>query len=226
MNDRPEAYLTDTAIQPANATAAGPNGRRTSVVLRDFVAAHLGLRVSIGDLRDALGDRAFGILLVAFALPNLLLISVPGVSSLLGIPLILLSWQLARGRQTPWFPRWIAQRSFAHEDFARVVDNGVPYLERVERLLRPRLAAVLSRNGDRLLGAFCLLLSVVIALPIPFGNWPPALAVCIIGLTLVERDGVAALLGIVAGIVSLVVAGGSVVALFSAFLYFLRASAF
>jgi hypothetical protein len=197
------------------------NGRRTSDVLRDFIAAHDEPRVRLSHLRDALGDRAFGILLVAFALPNLALVSVPGVSSLLGIPLILLSWQLAYGRRTPWFPRWLSARSFAREDFAGILNRSLPYLERTERLLRPRLIEFLHWTGDRAIGIACLALSVVIALPIPFGNWPPALALCVIGLAVVEKDGIAAVLGLLLGLASLALVSGVLLALSKAFLFFL-----
>jgi hypothetical protein len=56
-------------------------------------------------------------------------------------------------------------------------------------------------------------LSVVLALPIPFGNTPVALSIIIIALGLLEGDGVALLVGVCAGIaaaawnVGLVVAG-------------------
>src|SRR3546814_1398086 len=64
--------------------------RRTSDVLRRFIADFPGDRVSVADLTAALGDRAYGVLLFVFALPNLMPVNLPGVSSVLGVPLILL----------------------------------------------------------------------------------------------------------------------------------------
>ena len=40
-----------------------PNSRRTSQLLREFVASHTEPRITLGALRDALGDRGFGVLL-------------------------------------------------------------------------------------------------------------------------------------------------------------------
>ncbi len=61
----------DRDLAKASPGDALANGRRTSALLRDFVAGATGPRVSLGALRDALGDRGFGVLLFIFALPNL-----------------------------------------------------------------------------------------------------------------------------------------------------------
>jgi hypothetical protein len=76
---------------------------------------------------------------------------------------------------------------------------------------------LLSWTGERVIGLGLLVLTVVLALPIPFGNWLPAFAICIIGLAMVEKDGLAVLAGFAVGAVSLVVAGTVVVGLLHAF---------
>jgi hypothetical protein len=192
--------------------------RRTSHLLRDFVTSHPEPRISLGALRDALGDRGFGVLLFIFALPNLVPVNIPLLSAVLGLPLVLLAAQLTYGRHKPWFPRWLTARSFPREGFANVVLRSLPYLERAERLLRPRLTVLLSWTGERLIGLAILVLALVLALPIPFANWLPACAIAIIGLAIVEKDGLAVLVGLAVGVASLVVAAAVVIGLIKAFL--------
>jgi hypothetical protein len=60
-------------------------------------------------------------------------------------------------------------------------------------------------------------LAIVLTLPIPFGNWLPAFAICIVGLAIVEKDGVAVLIGLAVGVVSLFVAGAVLIGLLHAF---------
>jgi hypothetical protein len=192
--------------------------RRTSRLLRDFVTSHPEPRISLGALRDALGDRGFGVLLFIFALPNLVPVNIPLLSAVLGLPLVLLAAQLTYGRHKPWFPRWLTQRSFPREGFANVVLRSLPYLERAERLLRPRLTLLLSWTGERLIGLAILILALVLFLPIPFANWLPACAIAIIGLAIVEKDGLAVLVGIAVGVASLAVAAAVVIGLIKAFL--------
>jgi hypothetical protein len=195
------------ADEPDSDESAQPNGQRTSQLLRDFVASETGPRISLGALRDALDDRGFGVLLFVFAFPNLLPHNIPLVSAVLGLPLILLAAQLSYGRHKPWFPSWLAERSFPRLGFTAIVMHALPYLERAERLLRPRLTGLLSWTGERFIGVALLVLAIALTLPIPFGNFLPAFAIAIVGLALVEKDGVAVLVGFGVGVASLIVIG-------------------
>jgi hypothetical protein len=196
--------------------ATKPKSRRTSELLRDFVAEAGGARISLGGLRDALGDRGFGVLLFVFALPNLVPVNIPLLSAVLGLPLVLLAAQLSYGRHKPWFPEWLTDQTFPRRGFDAVVARTLPALERAERLLRPRLTVQYSWTGERLICIAILVLALVLTLPIPFANWLPACAIAMIGLAIVEKDGVAVLVGLAVGAASLVVAATVVIGLIKA----------
>jgi len=212
--------LQEDASPTGNAPDLAPRHwpRRTSHLLRDFVTNHPEPRISLGALRDALGDRGFGVLLFIFALPNLVPVNIPLLSAVLGLPLVLLAAQLTYGRHKPWFPHWLTEQSFPRDGFANIVLRSLPYLERAERLLRPRLTVLLSWTGERLIGLAILILALVLFLPIPFANWLPACAIAIIGLAIVEKDGLAVLVGLAVGVASLAVAAAVVIGLIKAFL--------
>lgn len=222
------------AIEGGNASAVGAaafcggaapdaaaKDRRTSSMLLDYVENVGSERVTVAELAAALGERAFGLLLLAFALPNIAPLVPPGLSTVLGLPLVLLSFQLACGRPAPWFPRMLGERSFARRDLLRMLERILPALRQVERLLRPRWTFVLGRGGERLAGGICLVLATIVLLPIPFGNILPALAISVLGLAIVEKDGLAALLGNVLALVSLAVVAAVLIALFQVFFFFL-----
>jgi hypothetical protein len=200
---------------------AQPNSRRTSQLLREFLASHTEPRISLGALRDALDDRGFGVLLFIFALPNLVPVNIPLLSAVLGLPLVLLAAQLSYGRHKPWFPDWLTEQSFPREGFTNVVLRALPFLERTERLLKPRLTTLLSWTGERLVGIAVLILALILTLPIPFANWLPACGIAIIGLAIVEKDGLAVLAGLAVGVASVLVAATVVIGLIKAFLYLL-----
>src|SRR6188768_3738189 len=168
MTGAPSPRLDDGG--PAKPSA---NKRRTSVLLREYIAGLDKPYASLGDLRDALGDRGFGVLLFIFALPNLVPVNIPLLSAVLGLPLVLLAAQLSYGRHKPWFPDWLTSQSFPREGFVAVVNRALPFLEHVERLLRPRLTVLLSWTGERLVGVAILILAIILTLPIPFANWLP-----------------------------------------------------
>jgi hypothetical protein len=91
----------------------------------------------------------------------------------------------------------------------------------VERLLRPRWTFLLGWNGERLVGFVCLILAIVLSLPIPLGNILPSIAISILGLAVVEKDGLAAALGYIMALVSFVVVAAVLIALAEAFVFFL-----
>ncbi|HMG49819.1 MAG TPA: exopolysaccharide biosynthesis protein [Inquilinus sp.] len=186
----PDAPPTETRDDPASGER---RRRRFSEVLRDLAAADRE-RIAIADILAAFGDRAFGALMLVFAAPNALP-TPPGTSSVLGAPLLFITFQLMIGRPVLCLPRLITQRSVARADFARLVDRMAPWLEKAERLLRPRLTILIGPVADRFIGAACLLLAVILFLPIPLGNIVPALAIAAFAIGLIERDGVAVSVG-------------------------------
>jgi hypothetical protein len=148
-------------------------------------------RIRLSELVVHLGDRTFGAILLVFAIPNLIPLP-PGSSTVLGIPLILAAAQLAMGRSSLWLPQVVGNRTLLRSDLERLVYHGVPALRRLERLLVPRLGPLLN---ERLIGAACLLLAVILILPIPFGNMLPGLGIAAFSLGLLQRDGLAVLVG-------------------------------
>jgi hypothetical protein len=175
-------------------------------------------RIAVSDLLAALGDRALAALLFVFAVPNVLPVP-PGTSAILGAPLIFLAAQLAFGRR-PWLPDVIARRTMTRADFAAVVRRIGPWLARAERMLRPRAMGLALPPMEYLVGLVCLLLAVVLVLPIPLGNMLPALAISLLALGVLARDGLWVLVGLAVAVVSAVVVSGVVFAMVKAAVYF------
>lgn len=167
-------------------------------------------RIYIRDLLLELDQRAIAAMLFVFAVPNTIPVP-PGVSGVLGAPLLFLAAQLMLGR-SPWLPAIIADRSFVRADFARILAKVGPWLEKAERLMRPRFSILTKPPAEYLVGALTLILAIVLFLPIPLGNMLPAIAICILALGLVQQDGLWVLAGAVTGIVSLVIVSGVIAA--------------
>lgn len=194
-----------------------PAGERVSQRLMALLADPLNERISVADLVAALGDRGFGLLLLLLTLPNAVPVPGPGLSAILALPAALLAAQMVVGLEQPRLPRRLQRWSFPRARVAAVLGHAVPSLERLERFLRPRRPVA----GDRLVGVVCLLLALVLALPIPFGNVPVAWALILVALAVIERDGLAMVVGMAAGAaaiawnVLLVIAGREAVAFFA-----------
>jgi hypothetical protein len=163
-------------------------------------------------LLAALHDRAIGALIFVFALPNIIPMP-PGASAVLGTPLLFLTAQLTFGRG-PWLPTFITARSMDRTQFAAVVHRVAPWLERAERLLRPRISVLARPPFEYVIGGICLILSTILFLPIPMGNMPPAIAICLFSLAIIERDGVWVLGALCATGASIFIIWGVLFALF------------
>ncbi|MCA3574527.1 MAG: exopolysaccharide biosynthesis protein [Aestuariivirga sp.] len=170
--------------------------------------------VTIGALVDSLGERAFGALMFIFAVPNIIP-TPPGTSAILGLPLIILTWQLMIGRQSLWLPEAIRKRRISREVLGSFVSKMTPIMSKIERVLKPRFGLVVSSDlAERMIGLVTFALSLVLFLPIPLNNMLPAAAISCIALGLAERDGVAVVVGYLLGAASV-----AVLALISSALY-------
>ncbi len=196
-----------------------PNGRRLSQILTAIALDEARDRISVGDLLDRFGNRAFGALIFIFAAPNALPVAVPGVSAILGAPLLFLTWQLATGRPHPWLPGMIRNRSIGRSEFLRLTQRLVPWLQGVERMVRPRVFVLTEPLAERLIGAVGLALAVILFLPIPFGNTLPGVALALFALGILERDGVAILAGLLSALVSVILVAGVLYGLVKATLF-------
>jgi hypothetical protein len=148
----------------------------------------------LGDLVDELGHRGFGALMFIFAVPNIIP-TPPGTSAILGAPLLMLTYQLMIGRKSIWLPHSLRGRVLDPGLVTAFVARILPWVERSERLLKPRILILTSPVCERLLGAIAFILALILFLPIPFGNILPAASISLMALGLAERDGVAVVSG-------------------------------
>jgi hypothetical protein len=182
------------SIPPLDPSSEG-SAHRTSDLL---VAAVQGEseRVTIGEIVDALDNRAFGLATLLFAIPSIIPMP-PGVPTVVGIALLIVSIQMVLGREDLWLPSLLSKRSFSRKALVDGFLKIKPQLGLIEHLARPRLLALTGRLATVLIGIVILAMAVVLILPLPpGGNFPPALACAVLGMGLVERDGVIVLVGL------------------------------
>ena len=171
---------------------------------------------TIGELADSLGERAFGALMFIFAMPNVIP-TPPGTSAILGLPLVILTWQVLMGRQTLWLPDVVRKRRISKEMLHTFVTKVTPMMAKLERVLKPRLGFIVASDlAERLIGLVAFPLALILFLPIPFGNIPPALAIACLALGLAERDGLAVIAGYVFSAASVAILAAVSSALYAA----------
>jgi hypothetical protein len=173
-------------------------GRRLGDILAE-ISQGSDPEIRLGDLTKAMGDRGYGLLIAAFALPNVLPIYLPGLSAVFGLPLIFVALQLVLGRHRLWLPRALLRRSVSRPLIARLAVALAPWLARLERALKPRWPGVMGPVTERLAGLLAVLLGLLLSLPIPLTNIPLSAPLVLLGLALAEEDGLMLVIALALG---------------------------
>ncbi len=178
--------------------------RRTSDIIFDLAQGPPTDAVAVADIIMAFGDRSFGLAMLLLAAVNCVPLPMPvGVSTPTGAVMMVFAVQLALGRPRPWLPARVLARTMRRSQVARVARAIVPRLRRIERVLRPRLPALVEGAGERVAGWACVVLAALLMLPIPFANFLPAVAIVLFSLGIVEKDGVLVAIAYVAMLAAL-----------------------
>ncbi|WP_052003085.1 exopolysaccharide biosynthesis protein [Microvirga sp. BSC39] len=189
------------------------NARTSQILLA--LASQPGERLTVREIMAVLQDRAFALLIVLLGLPNCLPMP-PPIPLVCGLLLALVAVQIVFGREAPWLPRQLMNRSMARTDVERAVGRAIPVFRRLERISRPRMIFLDTPLAMRLMGAVILVLSLGLLFAPPFvGQIPLGLAVCLVGLGLVERDGFVVVGGLLVGSFGLTLSLGFVYAIFT-----------
>ena len=183
-----------------------PREAGTRAILDALLDGDPAQSLDFDDLLDGLGRRAFGMLLFVAALPAFIPIPIGGALS--GPLIMLVAAQLLVGMVHPWLPGFIARRGPKRQALARFERMVDPWLARLERIVRPRLTAVLDHPlATAFTGLLLLLLGLLLALPIPLTNYVFGGLILLYALALLERDGALMLAAWGVGIVALSTTG-------------------
>ena len=187
---------------------------RTSAVLNALTVGE-GEYLTVDEILQTLRQQAFALLVVVLGLPNCLPMP-PPIPLICGFVLAFVALQMALGRQAPWLPRRLLSKSISRADVTRAVERALPVLYRLERMSRPRLQFFATAPGMQAMGIVLLVVALGLLVSAPFiGQIPLGLAACLIGLGLVERDGIVIILGMIAGALGIGLSLGFIVAIVS-----------
>jgi len=171
--------------------------RNLHTLLASLVEQTKGETVSIEDLLNAVGRRAFGpiLLLLGFIAVSPLTI-VPGTSWLVALVMLLIAGQVVLGQHRPWLPKKALAVSFPRDMLVKGVEAMNKPARFIDSFVKPRIGILTDPPFVQIV-ALGAVLAALITFPlglVPFGPILPGLAVMLIGLGLTARDGVVVLL--------------------------------
>ncbi|MEO8669744.1 MAG: exopolysaccharide biosynthesis protein [Tahibacter sp.] len=161
---------------------------RTTELLQQALDANTDATITLEQFLAPLETRAYGFLLVLLALPNFIPIPV-GIGGVCGVLLIVVGAQMLVGLARPWIPAFARRHGFRRSSVEHFVQRTTPLFARLERICKPRWEHLTRSPVSHFNGLLLVLLGILLALPIPFTNYPFGFVMLLFGVALIERDG-------------------------------------
>jgi hypothetical protein len=175
--------------------------------------------VSLAEILDLVGRDSLLILCIFLTLIFMVPVSIPGVSTVFGAAILLIGISRLFNRNL-WLPKRVQKRVISTEKLRGAFERAMKWLRRLERISKPHRLRWLTVGGPiGIVNNLSFILGAVLLMApfglIPFSNTLPALAILLLALGLLQRDGVCILLGHLANIGTIIyftflIGGGSV----------------
>jgi hypothetical protein len=145
--------------------------------------------LTLEDILNQTAERGFGLVIALLVMPFLLPVP-PGLTGFAVLPCIILSLQMALGRQAPWLPRRLRRLPFPKALSQILLKNIHRITTRLEAITRPRLRHIASHPLIwRINGLMITWLAILLVAPIPFTNPIPTIGILLLVVAMFEGDG-------------------------------------
>ena len=167
--------------------------------------------LTLAELRDALGQDGPLFFAALLTLVFLIPVSIPGVSTVFGAAILFIGIGRLFNR-TLWLPRRVLARPLPAARLREGLGKGIAWFHRLERISRPHRWRWFSAAGPLavindlafILGAVLLMMPFGL---IPFSNTLPAIALLLLAIGFLQRDGVCITLGHLANLATILYFG-------------------
>ncbi|WP_017446485.1 exopolysaccharide biosynthesis protein [Gayadomonas joobiniege] len=185
------------------------NRKNLTDILESIEEAGEGRETSVGELLDEFSGRGFGPLLIFPALIALLPSGgIPGVPTVCGVLIFLISVQLTLGRKSPWIPKKLKQISIEQKKLEKSMQKSKSITRKIDKVFKPRFEFFQNPTTQKLIAMSCAITGLLM-IPLellPFAVAIPASAITCTALGLTTEDGLVLSLGLIMSLVSIVAA--------------------
>ena len=183
---------------------------RLSEALATTRRAIEGHQVTLRELLLLVGEQGLLVFCAILAMPFLLPVSLPFMSTALGVPMLLIGYAVTMNR-VPWLPDRVLDHALPSATVQHTLERAVRTFDRFEHLVRPRMLGLTATPGVNTVHGIALVIAVIALMAplplIPLANTLPAIGVLLLCLGMAERDGALLLLGHLVTLVSVLYVG-------------------
>jgi hypothetical protein len=181
------------------------------VALKRTISTIQGEKITLQQLLQLIGEQGLLFFCTVLTIPFLLPVSIPGVSTVFGLVIIFIGVSVTLNR-TLWLPNRLLHHQINSAQLINVLEKGVQLFTKLERWMRVRLSYLSSgATVNRINGLALTAGGVLLLFPlsfIPFSNTLPALAILLLALGMLQRDGYFILAGYLALVATVIYFGG------------------
>ncbi len=177
-----------------------------SETLSQAVEGIQGDTVTLRKLMTAIGEQGLLVLCAIATLPFLIPVSIPGVSTVFGAAIVLLAVAVTMNR-LPWLPQRILDRPLETAKLLPALRKGVAIVSKLDAWVLPRIMMLTTGPMARFNGLVLVFAGLLLMAPfglVPFSNTAPAVAILLLTMGMLQRDGLFVLLGYVATVLTVI----------------------
>ncbi|WMT88647.1 exopolysaccharide biosynthesis protein [Pelagibacterium sp. 26DY04] len=160
--------------------------------------------LSVVELVDLLGTHSHTVVILLLSVLSMIW-GPPGYAVLMGIAIVTVSTMMMLGKPLR-LGRWISSRRIPGKMITGMMERLAFLARLLARLSRPRLEALAGESAKIPTGLLVMLISLPMALPIPFINAVPNVGIAIICVSRINRDGLGVVIGTVVGLLGVGIA--------------------
>lgn len=216
--------MDSSTTQHDTQTPPQPLREKLSTLIEELPAEGLTLDY----LLEVVGTQGMMLLITLLSLVFLIPVSIPGVSTIFGAAILLISLCTLTGRPL-WLPQRLREKRIATDKLKPMLQRALRWIGYVEYISKPMRAPwMVSAKLPHILNSAGLVLGAILLMApfgfIPFSNTFPAIAILCFSIGTLQRDGLAMIFGHVANLLTIIyfgilIAGGGIV-IMKAFEYF------
>jgi hypothetical protein len=163
--------------------------------------------VTVSDITGIVSIGAFYFVILIFSFPVALPLPYPpGFPSICGIPIFLLSIQMAINKKTVILPKFVRDYRIKIDLIKNIISKSSKIFKIISRIIKVgRLEFLTSNKLTYLYGLLFIILSICILIPFPGTNFIPAVGIFLCCLGLLFRDGLLVIIGNVVGVIGVLI---------------------
>lgn len=147
--------------------------------------------ITIRRMLEYLSGRGYPAVIAMFSVPAIL----PVIAAPMGFVLIFSGLRMALGRKL-WIPVRVQDYEVPRGKVVEMIKAASSLCLKIEKALKPRYCIICTHPwSHRIHGFLITAIAIMLPLPIPGTNWLYAIPILIIGLGLMENDGLVVLIG-------------------------------